>query len=30
LALMSDKFVSWEDAVSWIMAQPDKKDLVRD
>lgn len=27
---MSDKFVSWENAVSWLMAQPDKQDLVRD
>lgn len=27
---MSDKFVTWEDAVSWLMAQPDKQDLVRD
>ena len=27
---MSDKFVSWEDAVSWLMDQPDKQDLVRD
>ena len=27
---MSDKFVSWEGAVSWLMNQPDKKDLVRD
>jgi len=27
---MSDKFVSWEAAVSWLMSQPDKQDLVRD
>jgi 2-polyprenyl-3-methyl-5-hydroxy-6-metoxy-1,4-benzoquinol methylase len=27
---MSDKFVSWEAAVSWLMNQPDKQDLVRD
>jgi SAM-dependent methyltransferase len=27
---MSDKFVTWEDAVSWLMAQPDKQNLVRD
>ncbi len=27
---MSDKFVTWEDAVSWLMDQPDKQDLVRD
>lgn len=27
---MSDKFVSWEAAVAWLVAQPDKQDLVRD
>lgn len=27
---MSDKFVSWEAAVTWLMNQPDKQDLVRD
>lgn len=27
---MSDKFVSWEEAVAWLVAQPDKQDLVRD
>lgn len=27
---MSDKFVSWEAAVSWLMNQPDKQGLVRD
>ena len=27
---MSDKFLSWEDAVAWLVAQPDKQDLVRD
>ncbi len=26
---MSDKFVSWEAAVSWLLAQPDKQELVR-
>lgn len=27
---MSDKFLSWEAAVTWLMNQPDKQDLVRD
>lgn len=27
---MNDKFVSWEAAVSWLMEQPDKQELVRD
>ncbi len=27
---MSDKFISWEAAVAWLAAQPDKQDLVRD
>jgi SAM-dependent methyltransferase len=27
---MSDKFISWEEAVTWLVAQPDKQDLVRD
>ena len=27
---MSDKYVSWEDAVAWLVAQPDKQELVRD
>lgn len=27
---MSDKFLSWEDAVAWLVAQPDKQELVRD
>ncbi|NOQ81322.1 MAG: methyltransferase domain-containing protein [Methylophaga sp.] len=27
---MSDKFLSWEEAVTWLIAQPDKQDLVRD
>lgn len=27
---MSAKFVSWEDAVTWLMNQPDKQDLVKD
>jgi len=27
---MSAKFVSWEEAVSWLISQPDKQDLVRD
>jgi 2-polyprenyl-3-methyl-5-hydroxy-6-metoxy-1,4-benzoquinol methylase len=27
---MSDKFVSWEDAVLWLLSQPDKKELVKD
>lgn len=27
---MSDRFLSWEDAVAWLVAQPDKQDLVRD
>jgi 2-polyprenyl-3-methyl-5-hydroxy-6-metoxy-1,4-benzoquinol methylase len=27
---MSDNFVSWEEAVLWLISQPDKKDLVRD
>ena len=27
---MSDKFLSWEAAVAWLVAQPDKQDLVRD
>jgi len=27
---MSDKFVSWEDAVTWLLAQPDKQQLVMD
>lgn len=27
---MSDKYVSWEEAVVWLVAQPDKQDLVRD
>lgn len=27
---MSDKFISWEDAVAWLVAQPDKQELVRD
>lgn len=27
---MSDKFVTWEAAVSWLLAQPDKQSLVRD
>ncbi len=27
---MSAKFVSWEDAVKWLLSQPDKQDLVRD
>lgn len=27
---MSDKYVSWEDAVTWLVAQPDKQELVRD
>ncbi len=27
---MSDKFLSWEAAVAWLVAQPDKQELVRD
>jgi len=27
---MNVKFVSWEDAVSWLMNQPDKQELVKD
>ena len=27
---MNDKYVSWEDAVAWLVAQPDKQELVRD
>jgi len=27
---MSGKHVSWEEAVSWLVAQPDQQDLVRD
>jgi 2-polyprenyl-3-methyl-5-hydroxy-6-metoxy-1,4-benzoquinol methylase len=27
---MSDKFVSWEDAVKWLQSQPDQQELVRD
>lgn len=27
---MSAKFVSWEEAVTWLMSQPDKQDLVKD
>ena len=27
---MNDKFVSWEDAVSWLVGQPDKQELVKD
>jgi SAM-dependent methyltransferase len=27
---MSDKFISWEEAVAWLVLQPDKQDLVRD
>lgn len=27
---MSDKYVSWEEAVAWLVAQPDKQELVRD
>jgi SAM-dependent methyltransferase len=27
---MSDKYVSWEEAVAWLAAQPDKQELVRD
>jgi len=27
---MNDKFISWEAAVAWLVAQPDKQDLVRD
>ena len=27
---MSDKFLSWEEAVAWLVAQPDKQELVRD
>jgi 2-polyprenyl-3-methyl-5-hydroxy-6-metoxy-1,4-benzoquinol methylase len=27
---MNAKFVSWEDAVKWLMNQPDKQDLVKD
>jgi SAM-dependent methyltransferase len=27
---MSDNYVSWEEAVAWLVAQPDKQELVRD
>ena len=27
---MSDKYLSWEEAVAWLVAQPDKQELVRD
>lgn len=27
---MSDEFLSWEEAVVWLIAQPDKQDLVHD
>lgn len=27
---MNDKFISWEEAVAWLVAQPDMQDLVRD
>lgn len=27
---MSDKYSSWEEAVMWLVAQPDKQELVRD
>ena len=27
---MSAKFLTWEEAVAWLVAQPDKQDLVRD
>lgn len=27
---MNDKFLTWEEAVRWLVAQPDKQDLVRD
>lgn len=27
---MSGKYVSWEEAVAWLVAQPDKQELVRD
>lgn len=27
---MSDRFVSWEEAVAWLIGQPDKQELVRD
>ncbi len=27
---MSGKFLSWEEAVAWLIAQPDRQDLVRD
>ena len=27
---MSDRFLSWEQAVAWLVAQPDKQELVRD
>lgn len=27
---MSDKFLSWEEAVTWLISQPDKQDLVHD
>jgi SAM-dependent methyltransferase len=27
---MSDRFVSWEEAVAWLVAQPDKQALVKD
>jgi SAM-dependent methyltransferase len=27
---MNDRYVSWEEAVTWLVAQPDKQELVRD
>ena len=27
---MNDKYLSWEEAVSWLVGQPDKQELVRD
>jgi SAM-dependent methyltransferase len=29
-AKMTDKYLSWEEAVAWLVAQPDKQELVRD